>query len=135
MSVTQNFSSKILVASPARDPSCSQGTPLRFAIPHTESPRLCFPDTQKFPSRNLLVLGRGIAPPRLTTHAPQACLATSYSTRAYLWSFLFFDFLCLCNFYFGFWSIIRQVSCVSHLTSDFFGRFVTDVIKLCSPDF
>ncbi len=25
---------------------------------------------------NILVLGRGLAPPRLSAHAPQACLAT-----------------------------------------------------------
>ena len=31
---------------------------------------------------SFFVRGRGFEPPRLTAHAPQACLATSYNTRA-----------------------------------------------------
>ena len=50
----------------------------------------------------LFVRGRGLEPPRLAAHAPQACLATSYSTRAFFHSFIGYKIFKLrnaCNYY------------------------------------
>mgnify|MGYP001570000912 CR=1 len=84
---------------------------------------------QGYPHRStahVFVRGRGIAPPRLTAHAPQACLATSYNTRAL--ENILLGFSCFYNFF-------LLCAEIPHLAGNFLGCLLADVVELGPANF